>query len=107
MQDADTISIIRKDARTVLAQIERAQADAAALRQWYTSIGGATWINGVDAATWTAAGITKAQLKKALDDLRWFASIYEGAWTNGADGAGGNVWTSNDLAQNLYRIQTR
>lgn len=107
MQPADVVSIMRQEARQIIAQVERAQAGAASLAQWYASIGGTTWINDVPAETWTAAGITKSQMKKALEDCAWFASLLEGKWTNGPNGAGGGVWTANNLGENLYKVELR
>lgn len=75
MQPADTITLMRRDTASVLRQVERAQANAAALVQWYANIGGDAWANNVTDDVWTAAGITKAQFKQAMADLGVFRIV--------------------------------
>jgi hypothetical protein len=107
MQDPDIINLMRQEAHTILSQIERAQSTAAATLQWYKAIGGTAWINNVATETWTAAGITKSQFKKAMDDLAWFAELLQGKWTNGPNGDQTGTWTTNDLGENLYKLHLR
>lgn len=75
MQNADTIAIMRRQTASTLRQVERAQADAAALVQWYANLGGDSWANGIADADWTTAGITKIQFKRAMADLALFPAI--------------------------------
>lgn len=75
MQNADTIAIMRRQTASTLRQVERAQADAAALVQWYANLGGDTFANQVSDADWTTAGITKVQFKRAMADLALFTGI--------------------------------
>lgn len=75
MESADTITLMRRDTASVLRQVERAQATAAALVQWYSNLGGDTWANGVPDDVWTTAGITKLQFKRAMADFAVFPII--------------------------------
>ena len=75
MQNADVIALMRREAASILRQVERAQATAAALVQWYQNIGGDTWANGISDADWTAAGITKLQFKRAMADFATFPTL--------------------------------
>ena len=72
MDNPSTLAIMRRQTASTLRQVERAQADAASLVQWYTNIGGDVWANGVADADWTSAGITKIQFKRAMADLATF-----------------------------------
>lgn len=75
MQNADTVTLMRRDTASVLRQVERAQANAAALVQWYTNLGGDTWANAIADADWTMLGITKVQFKRAMADFAIFPII--------------------------------
>ena len=75
MQNTDTIALMRRETASVLRQVERAQATAAALVQWYTNLGGDTWANQITEAEYTAAGTTKVQVKRAMADLALFPAI--------------------------------
>jgi hypothetical protein len=75
MDNSSTLAIMRRQTANTLRQVERAQADAAALVQWYTNLGGDTWANQVTDAEYTAAGVTKVQLKRAMADLALFPAI--------------------------------
>lgn len=75
MQNSDTLAIMRRQTATTLRQVERAQADAAALVQWYTNLGGDTFANQITDAEYLAAGVTKVQLKRAMADLALFTTI--------------------------------
>ena len=75
MQNTDTIALMRRETASVLRQVERAQATAAALVQWYANLGGDTWANQITDAEYTAAGITKVQVKRAMADLALFPAI--------------------------------
>lgn len=88
MQNTDTIAIMRRQTANTLRQVERAQADAAALVQWYANIGGDVWANAVADADWTTAGITKIQFKRAMADLATFPTLLNPAvLANVADAA--------------------
>jgi len=88
MQNPDIIAIMRRQVAGTLRQVERAQADAAALVQWYANIGGDTWANGVSDADWTNAGVTKGQFKRAMSDLAAFPTLLNPAvLANVADAA--------------------
>lgn len=75
MQNIDTLALMRREVANTLRQVERMQATAAALVQWYTYLGGDSWANGVSDADWTTAGVTKGQFKRAMADLGAFAGI--------------------------------
>lgn len=75
MDATNTIALMRRDTASVLRQTERAQANAAALVQWYANIGGDAWANSVTDDVWTAAGITRAQFKQAMADFGVFRII--------------------------------
>lgn len=75
MQNIDTVTLMRRDTASVLRQVERAQANAAALVQWYANLGGDAWANAIDDATWTTLGITKVQFKRAMADFAVFPII--------------------------------
>ena len=75
MDNPSTLALMRRQAANTLRQVERAQADAAALVQWYTNLGGDTWANQITEAEYTAAGVTKLQLKRAMADLALFPAI--------------------------------
>ena len=75
MQPADVVTLMRRDTAQVLRQVERAQASAAALLQWYINMGGDTWANNVPDQVFTDAGITRGQFKKALADMSAFPAI--------------------------------
>lgn len=92
MQNTDTIALMRRETASVLRQVERAQATAAALVQWYAAIGGDAWSNGVADADWTAAGITKLQFRRAMVDLAQFTALLKPI-------------AATDLADAPYKIQ--
>lgn len=75
MDSTNTIALMRRDTASVLRQVERAQANAAALVQWYTNLGGDGWANAITDDVWTAAGITKVQFKRAMADFAVFPII--------------------------------
>lgn len=75
MDSTSTIALMRRDTATVLRQVERAQANAAALVQWYANLGGDAWATAVPDDVWTTAGITKLQFKRAMADLAVFPVI--------------------------------
>ena len=75
MDNSSTLAIMRRQIANTLRQVERAQADAAALVQWYTNLGGDTWANQITEAEYTAAGITKGQVKRAIADHALFQAI--------------------------------
>lgn len=75
MQNIDTVTLMRRDTASVLRQVERAQANAAALVQWYANLGGDAWANAITDDVWTAAGITKVQFKRAMADFAVFPII--------------------------------
>ena len=66
MDNSSTLALMRRQVAGTLRQVERAQADAAALVQWYKNLGGDAWANQITDAEYTTAGITKVQLKKAM-----------------------------------------
>ena len=92
MDNSSTLALMRRQVAGTLRQVERAQADAAAFVQWYKNLGGDAWANNITDAEYTAAGITKVQLKKAMLDLGTFPAILDPV-------AIGNV------ADFLYKIQ--
>lgn len=92
MQNADTLALMRREVASTLRQVERAQATAAALVQWYTNLGGDSFANNVTDQEYLDAGITKAQLKKAMLDLGTFPTLLSPA-------ALGNI------ADFLYKVQ--
>ena len=75
MQNSDTLALMRRETASVLRQVERAQATAAALVQWYTNIGGDAWASSVTDAEWLAAGITKLQFKRAMLDFATYPTL--------------------------------
>ena len=75
MDNSSTLAIMRRQTATILRQVEHSQATAAALVQWYTNLGGDTWANQITEAEYTAAGITKVQVKRAMADLALFPAI--------------------------------
>lgn len=75
MDNSSTLAIMRRQTANTLRQVECAQADAAALVQWYTNLGGDAFANNITDAEYTAAGVTKVQLKRAMGDLAQFPAI--------------------------------
>jgi hypothetical protein len=92
MDNSSTLALMRRQTANTLRQVERAQADAAALVQWYTALGGDAFANNILDADWTTAGITKVQFKRAMADLGAFTTLL-------------NPTAATDLADAPYKIQ--
>ncbi len=75
MDNSSTLAIMRRQVAGTLRQVEQAQADAAALVQWYANLGGDAFANNITDAEYLAAGVTKLQLKRAMADLVLFPAI--------------------------------
>lgn len=75
MDNASTLTLMRKQVAQTLRQVEHAQATAAALKQWYDNLGGDAFANNVTDAEWLATGITKVQFKKAMLDLAAMTAV--------------------------------
>ncbi len=93
MDNSSTLAIMRRQTASTLRQVERAQADAAALVQWYAALGGDAFANNILDAEYTAAGITKVQFKRAMGDLAQFTALLKPT-------------AAADLADAPYKIQS-
>jgi len=79
MQQAQLVNDIRNAASTVVAQVEQAQARAAAIVQEYSKLGGATFLTGFD---WGTTDVTEAQITSAVYSLGQMADILGNHGTN-------------------------
>ena len=56
MDNSSTLAIMRRQTANTLRQVERAQADAAALVQWYVALGGDAFANNITDAEYHRGG---------------------------------------------------
>lgn len=79
MQQIALVNDIRNRTAAMLAMIEQAQAEAAAIVQEYNAMGGGNALNGFD---WQTVDVTEAQIANAMYSLQLIAGILGGNAAN-------------------------
>jgi len=75
MEDQDTINMMRRSIASFLRQLEATQSSAASLSQWFTQIGGNSWLAQVPSEVWDSLGISEQDFRNSMTDLNAISNI--------------------------------
>lgn len=79
MQQAQLVNEVKSATTRTLRMVEQAQAEAAAIVQEYTKLGGATFLEGYN---WAETDVTETQIANGINSLQNMVDILGGHGVN-------------------------